>query len=103
MALFGKPGQRVVFGCSGKIRHTLSPEHGSITFANKTDLTGQWISTLILDINRDWSWQSLATISFEVRRNNTELAGIIELKDSVAWWPSRRQTGKKYGSYFSTW
>jgi len=84
MALFGKPGQRVVFGCSGKIRHTLSPEHGSITFANKTDLTGQWISTLILDINRDWSWLSLDTISFEVRRNTTELVGIIELKDSVS-------------------
>ena len=84
MTLLGKPGQRVVFGCSNKIRHTLSPEHGSITFANKTELVGEWICTLVLEIDRDWSWQSLATVSFEIRRNNTELVGTIEVKDTVS-------------------
>ncbi|HZQ21913.1 MAG TPA: hypothetical protein VFA89_03870 [Terriglobales bacterium] len=82
--LLAKPGQRVVFGCSNKIRHTLSPEHGSITFANKTDLVGQWITTLILEIDRDWSWRSLANIGFEIRRDDTELVGTIELKNTVS-------------------
>ena len=84
MSLFGKPGERVVFGCSNKIRHTLSPEHGSITFANKTDLTGQWICALTLDINRDWSWRSLDTVSFEIRKGQTELVGTVELQDTVS-------------------
>ena len=82
--LLGKPGQRVLFGCSNKIRHTLSPEHGSITFANKTDLVGQWICTLMLELNRDWSWRSLANVSLEIRRDNSELVGTVELKDTVS-------------------
>lgn len=82
--LLAKPGQRVVFACSNKLRHTLSPEHGSITFANKMDLVGQWICALMLEVNRDWSWQSLADISLEIRKNNTELVGTVELKDTVS-------------------
>jgi hypothetical protein len=85
MTLLGKPGERVIFGCSDKIRHTLSPEHGSITFANKIDLTGQWITALTLDIHRDWSWLSSAITSFEIRKDGTELAGTLEIKDTVSF------------------
>ena len=84
LSLFGKPGQRIVFGCSEKIRHTLSPENSSITFANKTDLVHQWITVLMVEINRDWAWDWLATISFEIRKNNSDLVGIVELKDTVS-------------------
>ncbi|MCL4294581.1 MAG: hypothetical protein KJ077_02590 [Anaerolineae bacterium] len=83
-SLFAKPGKRVVFGCAKGIRHTLSPEHATITFANKTDLVHQWIPTIILDINRDWSWDGLGLISFEIKRGDTELVGVIELKNMVS-------------------
>jgi hypothetical protein len=78
--LFAKPGQRVVFGCAKGIRHTLSPEHGSITFASKADLIHQWIATIVLDIKRDWSWDGLQLDSFEISRQGiAEPVGIVEV------------------------
>jgi hypothetical protein len=82
-SLFGKPGERIVFGCAKGLAHTLSPEHASITFANKTDLVHHWLPTIILDTKRDWSWNGLDAISFEIRRDGVGLVGIIELKDTV--------------------
>ena len=84
MTLFGKPGERIAFGCSKTLRHTLSPEHASITFASKAELTHQWISVIMLDINRDWSHDGLASKSFEIKRNGTELVGQIELKNMIS-------------------
>jgi hypothetical protein len=84
MTLLAKPGQRVVFGCSNKLRHTLSPEHGSVTFANKTDLTRQWICALNLEIDRDWSWRSLGDISFEILRDGAGPVGTVQLINTVS-------------------
>lgn len=84
MTLFGKPGQRIVFGCSKGIRHTLSPEQASITFASKADLVHQWIATIILDIKRDWAWDGLDHTSFEIKRNGVDLVGIIEMQKTVS-------------------
>jgi hypothetical protein len=84
-SLFSKPGKRVVFGCSKGIRHTLSPENGTITFANKTDLVHQWIPTISLDINRDWSWDGLELASFEIKRDGTKHVGVIEVKNTVSF------------------
>ena len=72
MTLFGKSGQRVVFGCSKGVRHTLSPENGSITFSSKADLIHLWIPTIMLEIKRDWSWDGLDYKSFTIKR-----AGVI--------------------------
>ncbi|HYF31645.1 MAG TPA: hypothetical protein VD993_11040 [Chitinophagaceae bacterium] len=83
MSVFGKPGQRVVFGCSKGIPHTLSPEHASITFASKADLVHQWIPTISLHIQRDWSWDGLEAVSFEIKRNGIESVGTIELKNTL--------------------
>ena len=44
----GQSGQRVVFGCSAALRHTLSPEHGAITFAAKGELTQHWLIAISL-------------------------------------------------------
>ncbi len=43
LALSGPPGQRTVFGASGTLRHTITADDGTITFANLTELLGQWI------------------------------------------------------------
>jgi hypothetical protein len=42
--LMGKPGRRVVFGCSKGFHHTLAPDCGSITFSSTTDLAGRCMS-----------------------------------------------------------
>jgi hypothetical protein len=79
----GRPGQRVVFGCSPALRATLSPEHGAITFAAKTELTRHWIIAVTLRLARDWSWGSLGSTSFEVRNGAGQVVGSIDLASSV--------------------
>jgi hypothetical protein len=78
MTLMGKPGQRVIFGCCKEIRHILSPEHSSITFSSKADLINQWVATVMLTINRDWSWDGLKDRSISIKRNG-EIVGAIDI------------------------
>ena len=80
----GPPGERVVFGCSSALRSTLSPEHGAITFAAKTELTQHWLIAITLRLARDWSWGSLAPTSFQVHNSSNELVGTIDLTGSVS-------------------
>jgi len=63
---------RVVFGASGALRHTLSGDHGTITFAAESELRSHWIVALMLDLNRDWSWDGLKDRSFEISRFDQE-------------------------------
>ena len=53
LTLSAPTGKRVVFGCSQGLRNVLSPDHGSITFASKDELTRQWITVLTLQLQRD--------------------------------------------------
>lgn len=68
LTLVGKRGERVVFACSRRIRHTLSPDNSSLTFAAKEDLTNHWIVALTLQLDRDWTWDGLRHVSFEIFR-----------------------------------
>ena len=68
LTLVGKRGERVVFGCSRRIRHTLAPDNSSLTFAAKEDLVNHWIVALTLDLKRDWTWDGLNQVSFEIFR-----------------------------------
>ncbi len=54
--LTGQPGVRTVFGGSGALRHSISPDGGAFSFSNQTELLGQWIVALTLDLERDWTW-----------------------------------------------
>jgi hypothetical protein len=82
MTLTGRPGQRIVFGCSRTIRHMLSPEYGSITFSSKADLINQWINVIQLTVKRDWSWDGLNNKSFILKRNG-EVVGTLETVRTV--------------------
>jgi hypothetical protein len=82
MTLSGRPGQRIVFGCSKTIRHMLSPEYGSITFSSKADLNNQWINVIQVTVSRDWSWDGLKNKSFTLKRNG-EVAGTMETLRTV--------------------
>ncbi|MFO7323361.1 MAG: hypothetical protein DIU68_016645 [Chloroflexota bacterium] len=68
LTLVGEKGQRVIFGCSNRIRHTLAPDHSSITFASKDELLNHWVVALTYQVDRDWTWDMLEEVSFELFR-----------------------------------
>jgi hypothetical protein len=68
MTLSGRSRRRTVFGCSAALRHTLSPEAASITFASTSDLLGGWICVTRFVLQRDWTWSGLATSGIQVTR-----------------------------------
>lgn len=97
MTLTAKKGERVIFGCNSKIRHHLSPDKNSITFASKSDLANHWLGTLVYHLNRDWSWDALQDVAFTIGRNKKfkhdadaeteklEVLGDIEIKHSASF------------------
>lgn len=94
MTLIGKPGERIVFGCSNRIRHTLAPDNSSLTFSAKNDLFNHWLCVVSLNINRDWSWDGLNSMGIEVKRTKkftgetdtevTEIVGYIQPKKTAS-------------------
>lgn len=71
LTLMGKKGDRVHFGCSSRIRHNLAPDHSSVTFAGKGDLMNHWLCCITLQVNRDWTWDALQDLSFDIVRRKT--------------------------------
>ena len=68
LTLVGRKGERVVFAASRRIRHTLAPDGSSLTFAAKEDLINHWLVALTLQLDRDWTWDGLQPVSFEIFR-----------------------------------
>ena len=68
LTLTAPRGERVQFGCSNRIRHTLSPDNSSITFSSKGDLINHWLCCVTLTIDRDWMWDALRDRSFIIKR-----------------------------------
>ena len=60
LTLSGASGLRTVFGASGTLRHNVSGDASSLTFSNQTELLDHWVVALVLDIERDWTWDGLA-------------------------------------------
>jgi len=94
LTLIGKPGERIQFGCSNRIRHTLAPDHSSLTFSTTADLFNHWLCVLSFEINRDWTWSGLSDTGIEIRREKqftgdaathvTEIVGYLQLKDTAS-------------------
>ena len=97
LTLTAKKGERIIFGCSSKIRHSLSPDQSSITFASKSDLSNHWLGCIVYHVNRDWSWDALEDVAFTIGRNKKfkhdpdadmeqlEVLGDIEMKHSASF------------------
>jgi hypothetical protein len=96
LTLVAPKGERVQFGCSNRIRHTLSPDNSSITFASKGDLANHWLCCVQLTLDRDWTWDALQDLSFTFERtkrftddanNETEVktVGDIEVRRSASF------------------
>jgi hypothetical protein len=95
LSLVGNNGQRIQFGCSARIRHTLAPDNSALTFASKADLYHHWLCCINLDIKRDWTWDALQDTSFLIKRVisfketpaivKEQIVGEIELKHSISF------------------
>ena len=70
VTLTARPGERVVFGASGALRHTLSGDRGAITFASESELLGRWLAVVLLRLDRDWTWDGLDDGGFVVSRRD---------------------------------
>jgi hypothetical protein len=68
MTLSSAPGRRVVFGAAAAVRHILSPEHSTITFADESAITSQWLMVIAVRIQRDWTWDALGDEGLSVMR-----------------------------------
>ncbi len=68
LTLTSQNGERLQFWCSSMLRHSMSPDNSSITFANKHELHNHWLVCITLFIERDWSWDSLDSSSFHIQR-----------------------------------
>ena len=88
LAFSAKPARRTVFGASNALRHTLSGDNGVITFAAESELKNHWVVAVMLELDRDWTWDGLADRSFEVARRDEPTAteriiGQIDLRFAV--------------------
>ncbi len=68
LTISGSPGKRVVFGCSGALRHNISPDFGSLTFSSQAELLGHWIVVLAFDLERDWTWDGFKNPAIQFDR-----------------------------------
>lgn len=75
MTLVGKPGERVAFACSRRIRHTLAPDASSLTLAAREDLVNHWVVGMTLRLDRDWTWDGLRHIGLQVFREGSGALG----------------------------
>lgn len=88
MTLSAEPGRRIVFGAGASVRHILSPEHSTLTFADDACITSQWLTVIALRMRRDWTWDALADESISMMRSvdggALERVGTISLRKCVS-------------------
>lgn len=89
LTIEGHPGNRVQFGVSNEIRHSLAPESGSVTLSSVNELFNRWIVAVDFSLLRDWAWQGLEPDSMIIKRKvhgfDSEFIeiGSIQLKDAA--------------------
>jgi hypothetical protein len=67
-ALATPPGMRVVFGASLALRTQLSADAETLTFGSTSELLRYWIVAVVLDLERDWTWDGLTDAGFTILR-----------------------------------
>jgi hypothetical protein len=81
LMLFARPGERVVFGCSGALKHQIAPDGSRITFASAAELLAKWTLIYQAVLQRDWTWDGLKGRTLTARSldatNNTIDIGTI--------------------------
>jgi hypothetical protein len=72
LTLTAENGERIAFWCSNLVRHTLAPDNSSITFSGAGELEGHWLVCTTLFLERDWSWDSLDSLTFILERQRKQ-------------------------------
>jgi len=95
LTLIGKPGERIQFGCSNRIRHTLAPDGSSLTFATKGDLINHWLCVLSFEINRDWTWDGLTDVGIEIGREKQFTGEADTLEKEIVGYVALHKTASR--------
>lgn len=95
LTLINKPGERIQFGCSHRIRHALAPDHSSVTFATEDDLINHWLCVLSFDVQRDWTWDGLAQQGLEVRRRKQFTGEAATAEDTIVGYVQWQRTASR--------
>jgi hypothetical protein len=67
-ALSTPPGTRTVFGASLALRALISADGETLTFGSTSELLRHWIVAIVLDLERDWTWDGLTNAGFTILR-----------------------------------
>ncbi len=62
------PGTRVVFGASRALRALISADAETLTFGSTSELLRFWIVAIVLDLERDWTWDGLTGAGLTILR-----------------------------------
>jgi hypothetical protein len=62
------PGMRVVFGASRALRALISADGETLTFGSTSELLRFWIVAIVLDLERDWTWDGLTDAGLTILR-----------------------------------
>jgi hypothetical protein len=95
LTLIGKPGERIQFGCSNRIRNTLAPDNSSVTFATKAELINHWLCVLSFEINRDWTWDGLDDAGIEITRHKRFTGEPATMEDEVVGYVQLQKTASR--------
>ena len=95
LSLIGKPGERIQFGCSNRIRHTLAPDNSSITFATRDDLINHWLCVLSFEVDRDWTWDGMSETGIEIRREKQFTDEPATLEEDVVGYVQLKKTASR--------
>jgi len=67
-ALSTPPGRRTVFGASLALRALVSADGETLTFGSTSELLRHWVVAIVLDLERDWTWDGLTNTGFTILR-----------------------------------
>jgi hypothetical protein len=62
------PGTRTVFGASLALRTQVSADGETLTFGSTSELLRYWIVAIVVDLERDWTWDGLTGAGFTILR-----------------------------------
>jgi hypothetical protein len=76
LTLRARPGRRLAVGVAAGLRHSLGPDHGSVTVTSRSELTRQWLVAVHARIDRDWTWNGLSGAGVTVTRDGTQVGEV---------------------------
>jgi hypothetical protein len=87
LTLRARPGERVIFGCSGALKHQITPDGARITFAATAELLVKWTLAYQAVLQRDWTWDGVTgrtLTAFTQDAGNPVVLGTIALPGVVS-------------------